>query len=375
LKTHALAPKFEFAPALHGLRAVSAYLIMLFHWSQLFPGGNGLLAQWHWPGVPWLNPTLPFALGFQALLLFFVLSGYLLMSHWLNRPLTVHTVFDFYRRRALRIYPAVWFQIMVFLSLWTVLPLLETWPTWTALWHNALLWIGLPPSHVGGFNGVWWSLPIELMFYVVLPGLVLWVRCWNAWSMLLACVLVSLVWRWGVMLAHPGQSMEPLRGIMDALPGVLSTFAMGMAAACWQHRVSAAGARRLWVAGLSGLVLCEGFFVTNVSHYWQPGAMMLIWYSALAAAMAALVLAACRGHGARLLQSRWLVWSGEVSMGIYLWHMPVMHVFQLYWPEGDVGVWQAIASALAMLAITLALAALSFYMIERPAMKWKKQNA
>jgi peptidoglycan/LPS O-acetylase OafA/YrhL len=55
--------------------------------------------------------------------------------------------------------------------------------------------------------------------------------------------------------------------------------------------------------------------------------------------------------------------------------MPVMHVFQLYWPEGDVGVWQAIASALAMLAITLALAALSFYMIERPAMKWKKQNA
>jgi peptidoglycan/LPS O-acetylase OafA/YrhL len=91
--------------------------------------------------------------------------------------------------------------------------------------------------------------------------------------------------------------------------------------------------------------------------------------------MAALVLAACRGHGARLLQSRWLVWSGEVSMGIYLWHMPVMHVFQLYWPEGDVGVWQAIASALAMLAITLALAALSFYMIERPAMKWKKQNA
>ena len=68
----------------------------------------------------------------------------------------------------------------------------------------------------------------------------------------------------------------------------------------------------------------------------------------------------------RVLSAKPVVWLGTVSFGVYLWHYPVMYALQLHerMPErfvpGDrAGSW----------AITFVLASLSWYFVEKPAMR------
>ena len=67
-----------------------------------------------------------------------------------------------------------------------------------------------------------------------------------------------------------------------------------------------------------------------------------------------------------------LVWLGHVSYGIYLWHFQVMRVLVLIYPDQ----WNTPAMSLLALAIsfptTLILAAVSYYIIEKPLMGWGK---
>jgi peptidoglycan/LPS O-acetylase OafA/YrhL len=69
-----------------------------------------------------------------------------------------------------------------------------------------------------------------------------------------------------------------------------------------------------------------------------------------------------------------LVWLGHVSFGIYLWHFQVMRALVLLWPE----LWSTPLMSLLALVIslpaTLALAALSYYCVERPLMAWGKHR-
>ena len=65
------------------------------------------------------------ALGFEGVYLFFVLSGFLLTVQTQDQVLGVRTVGVFYARRLLRIFPAVWLQLMVLALVG------ELWSAWT----------------------------------------------------------------------------------------------------------------------------------------------------------------------------------------------------------------------------------------------------
>lgn len=84
----------------------------------------------------------------------------------------------------------------------------------------------------------------------------------------------------------------------------------------------------------------------------------------------------CRGAQGRVgraLSARPMVWLGELSFGTYLWHLPVMLGLRELLPQAA----QCIAGSLlalgAALVLTLLPAALSFYGVERPTMKWGRR--
>ena len=64
-----------------------------------------------------LNPVSYFGFGWLGVPLFFVLSGYLLGSKVIDQRLNRGFITRFWRRRLLRIYPAVWFHLLVLLAL------------------------------------------------------------------------------------------------------------------------------------------------------------------------------------------------------------------------------------------------------------------
>jgi len=75
-------------------------------------------------------------------------------------------------------------------------------------------------------------------------------------------------------------------------------------------------------------------------------------------------------YWAQILGSRPLVWMGEISYSIYMVHFPVLLLMRRFWERMGVGAWPDPAKSAAYaatVALVIALAALLFYAVERPA--------
>ena len=79
-----------------------------------------------------------------------------------------------------------------------------------------------------------------------------------------------------------------------------------------------------------------------------------------------------RGHVRRLLANRTLAWLGLVSYGIYLWHFTTLELLERAGFRGAAPVHEYIAWPLAGLATAAVLAAGSWYLVERPALRLKR---
>jgi len=359
-------------PELHGLRGIAAVSVLLFHWVLFFPGFGRSLLPYHVPGHPWLNPSLPFALGWQGVTLFFVLSGYLLTSHLLSQPVTWQMVRVFYLRRALRIYPAVWLQLVFLLLLGWGFPLVFVTLPWDKTLLNAALWINLPPLYAPMLNDVWWTLPVELLFYASLP-LLLVLRQHLGLGLVAAFILaITFGWRAGVMAHYAGQNLAAHQYVLDALPGVLGSFGAGFMAAALQHRIQPR--HGAWLLSLSAAVflLLQTWLVSHIEIYWQGGLLLMTWNTLLALSMSGVVLAVCHGEHGKLrqaLSTRPMVVLGELSFGIYLWHYPVMTGIKALWPQSVDSPAKSLAALGMTMTLALALAALSYHAVEKRMMK------
>ena len=365
----------SFVPVLHGLRGMAAVGVLLFHWSQIFPAMNGVLAAMRWGPEPWMNLSLPLALGWQGVPLFFVLSAFLLTSQWIGRPLSATVMATFWKRRFLRIYPAHWLQLAILLGVVAWLPTL--WRPFDAsdVWLNILLWVNLPPAMSAPLNPVWWTLPIELSFYLILPLLILLQRRIGWGWVFVLCAGTSILWRAGVMWSFSGENLAARIPVLDAIPGTLAVFGAGFAMAFFVQdmRGEHTPGRRLLLLAVVLWLALQYWLMDNVDAYFNGHWMMSLWSPLNGLAIAVGVYSVLQpGRGFGLLGSRPMVWLGDLSYGIYLWHFPVQNAMRLLWPDA----WNTPASSLLALAlstaVTLAFAALSYYAVERPLMGWGK---
>ena len=103
--------------------------------------------------------------------LFFILSGWLLGAQVIADSLSPQFLRRFWLRRFLRIYPAVWAELLVLLLVAGAIPGLITQAGYDTLPFQLLLWVNLSPVMVQPLNGVRWTLPVELGFSMnFLPG-------------------------------------------------------------------------------------------------------------------------------------------------------------------------------------------------------------
>lgn len=337
---------------LDGLRGTAALLVVVAHYFGETPHG--------WVGLMW---------GWQAVDVFFVLSGYLIGSIILDSSGEAGFAPSFYLRRAARIVPAYGMTIAAGFAI--------AWLFRSKPWCDHLLPLAAYLTFTQNFaiaagldGGLWllptWTLAVEEQFYLLMPVLIMLVpRHWLG-GMLIALFLAAGLFRWAYYDIDKFAALTLLPGRMDML------FA-GVIAALVQRRLDLK--RHLFALRLTPLIAMVILLAVVVID--RTRVFQLIAPSALGVGAASFILAMVHGapEGARF-RSSVLQAAGRISYGLYLFHQPVSGLVHglLFNAVPDVnGLPQILASFLAF-AIALGLAQISWLLVEAPIIDWVKRR-
>jgi len=281
-----------------------------------------------------------------SLIFFFVLSGFLLSLPWAAGR--TPNLRRYAARRFARVAPGYWLALAG-----SFLLLYGTQHGRAIELHDLPKFIFFIPNLFeetrNQLDPPMWSLHVEVSFYIVLPliGFALLKRPLVTCAALIGA---GLVWTTvGTLEAWAPETMW-------TLPTYIGVLACGAGAAVLAQRRP------------PRLIGAAGVLIVLANSWWHSdgtGTLGHIVGDLPAAAGFALVLWSLAYRESRVLSAKPVVWLGTVSFGVYLWHMPVMYGLQLHerMPERFV---PAIAW---ILPITFGLAALSWYLVEKPAMR------
>lgn len=334
--SHALA----YNPALDGLRAVAIVLVILSHaHAPMFDG------------------------AFYGVDVFFVLSGFLITTLLLVELQGTGRLdyWRFCRRRLYRLTPA----LALFLAAYCLLAP-KIWPGLDDVYQDALVsLLYLADYGIAFFDSPgtllhMWSLSVEEHFYLLWPLtlalLVRWTAPGKRWRVIAALALVA--WAWRVLWVLRGQQFYEIFFRFDTratglLMGALLA-ALVREQPAWFTALRARLSHGMWFVLAVPLLMAQTWDDMNV----------LAWGITVVECATVIVLMAVlarRGAAYEALSAPALVWLGRMSYGIYLWHYPIVRWLRAEQP------W-AVTVVLG-LALSAALAALSYYTVERWALR------
>ncbi|HEX8054577.1 MAG TPA: acyltransferase [Thermoleophilaceae bacterium] len=344
LSARAVKPGTSRGNNFDALRLVAATTVLVLHcWPVV---GQSTVPRVHGLG-----------LNAAAVMVFFVISGFLLAQSWTLEP----RLGRFLAKRALRIYPAL--ILVLVLSTFVLGPVVTTLPvreylshpeTWGYLYNNLVFETryslpGVFPDNPIplAVNGPLWTLSPEVRSYAMLAlvGLVGFLRSRVLTAGLLAVLLV-------------GPELAPERaGDLMVAPLYVQCFAIGSFLYVFRqivpwHWAIAAGLVAAWLVVGGDAAPAAGGSPTTL-------------LAALAIPYTTIFLAYNTPKRIQLLTDR-----GDLSYGIYIWGSPVQETVQHLWGRG--------LSPLGLLAmalpITVLCAAGSWFLVERPALRFKARR-
>jgi peptidoglycan/LPS O-acetylase OafA/YrhL len=300
---------------LEGLRGVALLLVLVFH-AWLYGAGAPLLVSL--PGGS-LDVTAPAYLGFTGVRLFVVLSGFCLTYSLAYRDLRV-PVWRFWWRRAWRILPPYYVALALFVLAGM---LTDHRPTVGDVLTHVLMIHNLFPQWLLSINGAWWTLALEVQFYLLFPMLIACFRRWGVRRSLLAALVLSLAWRTWAWHAHDLSTQVSAYFWCYALPGRLFEFVLGMAAAvavARRRELLAVRWQRRYLLGIGGFAALGVLVVSGWSRF-APVADILWGLTFFSLVMYA---ATCHAVRSPVCAGRALTGMGRISYSVYLLHVPMM---------------------------------------------------
>ncbi len=332
--------------SLDGFRGNAILILLLTHssnWGMLF------------------SKNLNFQLaGRSGACLFFVLSSYLLsrqMIHILTgkKPL-IPNFKKFYIRRFLRIYPlyAIGLLILGVLTYYFGNIGMYNYPLKNAALHLLLL----------RGAGIFWTLAVELKYYLALPFFMLICYKLTQFKFIKAIVFLFVFYAfafciWALTHFRPFPFMESIPAFL------MGTF---IAVFEFNHKEKTLKKSKRIALDYAG-VLCIAVMLLHIPYYHDlifGGKMNIkqaLYYPFFGFLWAFVMLSARLGDGLikRIFEIKPLVFLGTIAYSIYIFHLPVLFFIHSNWLHLAEGL-----KIYAFILTTLVLATISYLVIERP---------
>jgi len=347
--------------SLNGLRGVAIIFVLLWHGGVT---GSGF--------------------GFIAVNTFFVLSGFLITCLLVEEYDKFNNISlkRFYFRRALRLLPALIVMLMAFLAfvfladphgramreLNEALLALFYFSNWSVVYH---LGRHISLAHT-------WSLSVEEQFYIIWPGILLWLLAKTSRSSLLCWIFlaafVAVVLRIGLFVGSTTNlsgnilPLDPVRLWMGT-----DTRADSLLLGCFAGVLisSNIAPHREWfmpVLKLSAMVSGAGLLLLGTCNYESAWMIYGGWFLASVFAMILIIhlVSGPQSLMHLLLENSVLVYIGQISYGLYVWHFPILIAMQQHQLP-----WQHLMYLLPVLIVAL----VSYYLVEKPFLQLKGRFA
>ena len=377
-------PALNHLVQLDGVRFIAVAMVLIDHWT-----------------AERLPPILFVPLGSLGVTIFFVLSGFLISRILLSgkdklpEPKTAHLggyLKTFYIRRTLRIFPIYYLTLFILYAL-NEPPVRRTFG-WLALYASNI-YIANYATWMGTVDHLW-SLAVEEQVYLVLPMLLFLLPRRLVLPAALLMMVGSVALRYGLM--RHGSTW--FIGYVS-MPTCLDAFGLGLIMAyLWLYQRPRFEALFSSSIGLIISIIVFGLVVwgarttaaaqptldyhvnNSYAHVWERLSASFVGFFLIGRAILGF-----RGPMKTFLESRVSQYLGQISYGLYLYHNFIYNAYHTPHTHIVLRVWRRLVSYVPtlgssyafefvyFLVITIALASLSWFLIEKPINRLKDRYA
>jgi len=296
---------------LNGIRFVAVFLVLVDHW---------------------LIPIMPFPTGHLGVVIFFVLSGFLITRILFESADEVRAkksspwfkLGRFVYRRSLRIFP-IYFVVLGIGFLFNLSNFREIWPWLITYTPNIyMMWKGT-------WLGIWdhlWSLAVEEQYYLVFPYFILFLKSDYYKWIFISMLFLGILSRFSFFINHDHEYLQMKYMVSNVNPiHALDCFGFGGILAYFYHYNQDQFTKiiRFRLAILfSGILLILVLFLSLDAKFSYDN----IWYTVLERFIYALfafflianAVAEKTSPWTSFLLHPWISYLGKISYGLYLYH-------------------------------------------------------
>ncbi|WP_337042198.1 acyltransferase family protein [Emticicia sp. 17c] len=348
---------------LDGIRFIAVSLVLIDHWSE---------------------ETIKLPLGFLGVCLFFVLSGFLITRILMNAKQKDDllershgfSLKQFYIRRTIRIFPIYYLSIFVLYVL-NVPPVRDK-IIW-CLTYSTNIYIAIHESWLGVIDHLW-SLAVEEQFYLFFPFVVFFIPARYLTKILFGFIGLSVLIR--LVLYLKGVDWMASYVLM---PTCLDAFGMGGLLAYFfyhkNNKVKAFITNKVWL--LVSLLIYIAVVIISKQISTGQNIITIVFLrffeSVLSVFLVGNAAYSFSGFMQKLLENPISVYLGRISYGLYIYHNFVYNFYHSSPSHPTVKLLNKLPfiaqhlplKMLFLYMLTVLVATVSWYLIEKPINKWK----
>lgn len=343
--------KFGYIPGLDGLRAIAVLIVLVAHlgFEHIVPGGFGVTV-------------------------FFFISGFLITRLLLaESEKSGIGLKNFYARRFVRLYPALLFMLFGTVAIYGLMGIGT--PTGTELSAGIFYFTNIfqvitrattdglpfmPWTHL-------WSLAVEEHFYLIFPAFML--LCRNNWKraalILIGLLAVIPLWRAYIMFGTNLPYADYNYMMTDAR---IDSLAWGCLLSVLLHLKGNLKAFKpllgIIPTLLAGCAIMASFLIRDETFRYTL--RFTLQGAALYVLMLNFYYLKALDFAVSIAEWKWLAWTGKISYALYLWHVPLYDLIHRFIDRGPM-------SLALTTAASFAIAAFSFYIVEKPFVALRKR--